>query len=141
MELGAYVAGLVNAVDKGMADEVAPYDLSTLEFILLRFCMERVECTATQMGEVVPSDAPRISRMVSRLVDMGLLSRRRLRSDRRMVMLRLTEQGRELTSLLLRRVRAYEAMLTENISEEEVDAFASIASKIIANHAALKQTQ
>ena len=139
VELGAYVAGLVNAVDKGIADEVAPYDLSTLEFSLLRVCMERVECTATQMGEVLPSDAPRISRMVSRLVDMGLLSRRRLRSDRRIIMLRLTEEGMELTSQLVRRVREYEAQLTESISEEELRDFASIASKIVANHASLKQ--
>ena len=139
VELGACVAGLVNAVDKGMADEVAPYDLSTLEFSLLRFCMEQVECTATQMGEVLPSDAPRISRMVSRLVDMGLLSRRRLRSDRRVIKLRLTEQGSELTSQLVSRVRAYEAMLTESISEKELRAFASIASKIVANHASLNQ--
>ncbi len=139
VELGACVAGLVNAVDKGMADEVAPYDLSTLEFSLLRFCMEQVECTATQMGEVLPSDAPRISRMVSRLVDMGLLSRRRLRSDRRVIKLRLTEEGRELTSQLVQRVRAYEEMLTESISEKELRAFASIASKIVANHASLNQ--
>ena len=135
------MSGLVNAVDKGMADEVAPYDLSTLEFSVLRICMENVECTATQMGEVLPSDAPRISRMVSRLVDMGLLSRRRLRSDRRVVMLRLTEEGRELTSQLVRRVRVYEAMLTDSISEEELRTFASIASKIIANHTSLKQPQ
>ena len=141
VELGPHVAGLVNAVDKGMADEVAPYDLSTLEFSLLRVCMERVECTATQMGEVVPSDAPRISRMVSRLVDMGLLSRRRLRSDRRVIMLRLTEQGTELTTQLVRRVQEYEALLTESISEEELRAFASIASKIVANHASLQQSR
>ena len=141
VDLGAYVSGLVNAVDKGMADEVAPYDLSTLEFSVLRLCMENVECTATQMGGVLPSDAPRISRMVSRLVDMGLLSRRRLRSDRRVVMLRLTEEGRELTSQLVRRVRVYEAMLTDSISEEELRTFASIASKIIANHTSLKQPQ
>ena len=140
-ELGAYIAGLVNVVDKGMADEVAPYDLSTLEFSLLRVCMERVECTATQMSEVLPSDAPRISRMVSRLVDMGLISRRRLRSDRRVIMLRLTEQGKELTSQLVWRVREYEALLTESISEEELRAFASIASKIVANHASLQQSR
>ena len=140
VDLGAYVADLVNAVDKGMADEVAPYDLSTLEFSLLRFCMERVECTATQVGEILPSDAPRISRMVSRLVDMGLLTRRRLRSDRRVIMLRLTEQGEELTSQLVRRVRVYEARLIENVSEEELRAFAAIASKIIANHTSLKPT-
>ena len=127
-ELGTYVASLVNAVDKGTAHEVGPYDLIPLEFNLLRACMEKGECTATQLAEILPVDTSRISRVVTRLVNM----RRSLR---------LTEKGNELTLQLHRRMQIYDAKLMEGISKEEIRAFASTAFKIIANYTALKQSQ
>ena len=64
--------------------------------------------------------------------------RRRLRNDRRIVMLRLSEQGRELTSLLDRRLAAYDARLIENIGEEELITFRSVILKILANQTAIE---
>jgi DNA-binding MarR family transcriptional regulator len=118
-----------------MAEELDPHGLTPLEFNLLRTCMEREECTATELAEELPVDASRISRIVTVLVDKDLLVRRRLRSDRRMVMLRLSDEGKELTSMLLERIQAYDAKLTQNISPEEMKVFAEAAAKIIANHA------
>ena len=60
----------------------------------------------------MPTDPSRISRMVTKLVDMGLLRRRRLRNDRRIVMLRLTPEGNELTSQLVEQAQLYYAALT-----------------------------
>ncbi len=140
-DLGACVAGLVNAVDKGTAEEVEPYDLLPLEFNLLRVCMEQGECTATQLAGILPVDASRISRVVTKLVDMGLLRRRRLRSDRRTVMLRLTEKGNDLTFQVHQRLQVYNAKLVEGVSEEEMRVFVATTSKILANYAALKQSQ
>ena len=103
--------------------------------------MEMGDCTATDLARVLPIDASRISRIVARLVDMDLLVRRRLRSDRRIVMLQLSPEGRELTSNLYRRIREHEARLTDGISEEELSALASITAKILANHAAMESPQ
>lgn len=135
IDLGKCIAGLVNTVTKGMAAELSPYDLNPLEFNLLRACMERGECTATELAAELPVDASRISRIVTVLVDKDLLVRRRLRSDRRMVMLRLSGEGKELTSMLLQHIQAYDAKLMKNISAEEIRAFAAASAKIIANHA------
>ncbi len=140
VNLGECVAGLINAVDKGMADEVAPYNLIPLEFGILRICLQRGECTATQLAEVLPTDASRISRMVTRLVNIGLLRRRRLRNDRRVVMLRLTEKGNELTFQVDQRVKTYDAKLVEGISDEEMQVFASITFRIISNYATLRRS-
>ena len=101
--------------------------------------MEMGECTATDLAKVLPIDASRISRIVSRLVDMELLARRRLRSDRRIVMLQLSREGKDLTSALYGRIQEYEAKLTDGISEEEMRTLESITAKILANHAALEQ--
>ena len=66
IDLGAHVDGLMNAVYKGMEQEVQPYGIALVELSLLRICMEQTEVTATELAEVLPVDASRISRMVKR---------------------------------------------------------------------------
>ena len=113
---------------------MAPYYITSLEYGVLRDCMIKGECTATELAATLPVDASRISRIVNTLVERGLLIRRRLRDDRRVVMLRLSDEGRELTSTLNQRMQAYNARLMENVAEEELSVFASVARKILANH-------
>ncbi len=139
-DLEECVAGLANAVDKGMAREVAPHNLTSMEFSLLRHCLED-ECTATHLAQVLPVDGSRVSRLVTGLVEKGLLRRRRLRSDRRIVMLRLSDQGRELTSRIIENMKSYDAILTEGIDEAELRVFVSVSARIIANHDALQEAE
>ena len=138
LDLAAHVDGLMNAVSKGIEEEVQPYGIGIVDLSLLRICMEQTEATATDMAEVLPVDASRISRIVNGLVEKGLLIRRRLRNDRRIVMLRLSDQGREMTSMLLRRIQAYNARLTKNIDGEDLKKFEAVASQIVANYAEMK---
>ena len=93
--------------------------------------MEEGELTATELARVLPVDASRISRLVTRMVDRKLLIRRRLRHDRRVVMLRLSEDGNELTAELRRRVQAYYSTITENVSDEEMRVFRSTVFKML----------
>ena len=133
------VAGLMTAVDRGMTEALAPHDLIPLEFRLLHFCMEMGECTATQIAEILPTDPSRISRLVHGLVQRGLLRRRRLTSDRRIVMLRLTGDGVELTRRLEQRVHDFYDALTEGIGEEELGAFMSSSLRMMENYDATKE--
>ena len=87
--------------------------------------------------QVLPVKISRISRIVAKLVDRGLMSRRGLRNDRRVVMLSLTEEGKTLTRELHRRVQAYDARLSEGVTEHEMAALASATSKVMANYATL----
>ena len=138
--MGTYMLDLLNAFEKGMAAEAAPFNLTPLEFNLLRICVEKGECTATQLAEVLPVDASRVSRLVAGLVDRRLLRRRRLRNDRRIVMLRVSEAGGELTSHLQLRMQTYYAKLAEGLSDREMRQFASSSLKIIANYEAMERT-
>ncbi len=139
MALERCVADLVNAVDKGVADEVSPYGLIASEFHLLRVCAE-APSAAMQLAEVLPVDASRISRMVTRLVNLGLLRRQRLRRDRRVVLLHLTDKGRDLTARVNQRVQIHVSGLLKGVSEDEMHVFESVTSKIVANYATLKQS-
>ena len=90
-DLGTCVTGLVNAVARGMAQIVAPHGLSHIDFALLRLFLGADEWTTTQLAETLPLAPSSISRSVTKLVNKGLVQRRRLLSDRRVVMLTLTD--------------------------------------------------
>ena len=137
VNLGVDIADLFNALDKIMAQEAAPHGITGMEYSLLWYCLER-ECTATQLAQVLPIDGSRISRVVTGLVDKGLLRRRRLRNDRRVVMLKLTEEGMEIISRITQNMQRYYTMLTEGIGEEEIRVFVSVTARIVANHAAMQ---
>lgn len=136
--MGKYVTDLIKVVTKGVEDELANHGIIPIEFSVLRLCLERTECTATDLAEELPIDASRVSRLVNRLVEKDLLVRRRLTEDRRVVMLSLSERGDELARYLLGQLWAYYASLTENINEDDLQQFASTASAIMANYEALR---
>ena len=136
-ELEACAIGLMNAVEMGISAEVGPHNLTSTEFSLLRACMNIGECTATQLAVLLPVDASRISRIVNGLVNKGLLVRQRQTYDRRVVMLRLTDEGYELTESLNQRVHSYDNRLMAGVTEEEMRAFVAITRKILANHEAI----
>ncbi len=131
------MAGLANAVERGLAKELAPYHLTPMEFNLLRFCLieQSEEITATQLAQMLPVDASRVSRIVTAVVDRGLLVRRRLPEDRRVVMLHLSSDGRDLTVRALAAMDAFVARLMEGIDEDDIQVFVSVFSKMVANHA------
>ena len=62
---------------------------------------------------MLPVDASRVSRIVTAVVDRGLLVRRRLPEDRRVVMLHLSEEGRDLTLRALGSMDAFVARLLD----------------------------
>ena len=138
-DLGSCVAGLVNTLAKETSDLVASRGLIPLDFALLRLFVGRERWTTTELAEVLLVKTSRISRVVGKLVDMGLMHRRRPRNDRRVVFLTLTKDGMALTLELYQRVQEYEARLSEGVSEDEMATFASVTSTIIANHSALKR--
>ena len=138
LDLGECVTGLANAVAKGTVDLMVPYGLIPLDFAILRAFLGREEWTTTQLAEALPVTLSRISRVVTKMVGMGLMRRRRLRSDRRVVALALTEEGKALTLELHRRVQAYDARLSVDVHEEELAVFASVLSKVMANYTTLQ---
>ena len=130
------MTGLVNAVARGMAEIVAGHGLTHIDFALLRLFLGVEEWTTTQLAEALPVGPPGISRSVTKLVDKGLVRRRRLLSDRRVVILTLTEEGLKLTRDLHGRVKAYDSTLCQGVSEEEMGVFISVSSRVMANYAA-----
>ena len=74
------------------------------------------------------------------LVNKGLLIRQRQTYDRRVVMLRLSDEGYELTESLNQRVQIYDNRLMDGVTQEEMQAFVAITRKILANHESIRQS-
>ena len=70
------------------------------------------------MAQALPLARSSISRTVTKPVDRGLIQRRRLLSDRRVVILTLTQEGMTLTQDLHRRVQAFEAEVCRSVSDK-----------------------
>ena len=129
------MTSLVNAVARGMARIVAVHGLTHIDFALLRLFLGVEEWTTTQLAEMLPLAPSGISRSVTKLVGMGLIQRRRLFSDRRVVILTLTEEGLKLTRELHVRVQKLDCRLCEGVSEEDMAVFVSVTSRVMSNYA------
>ena len=138
---GLRAISLSTAIIKALADEAAPHDIQPVEFNLLQYCSETGECTATQLARVLPIDASRISRIVTRLVEKGLLLRRRLPHDRRTVMLSLTDEGTRLVADLGKRVELYLLQLLDGYDEEGLRMVETVTVRMRANFTAMMETQ
>ena len=74
--LEQYATALVNAVAGGVDREAAAYDLTPTEFAAVRLFLTDLEWTATELAQMLSVDASSMSRVVSKLVDRGVLRRR-----------------------------------------------------------------
>ncbi len=122
-----------------MAEIVAPHGLTNIDFALLRLFLGVEEWTTTQLAQTLPLAPSGISRSLTKLVSMGLVQRRRLISDRRVVILALTKEGLKLTQVLYQRVQAYDSRLCEGVSEEQMAVFTCVCATVMTNYAALGQ--
>ena len=113
----------MNTVSRGVDREAAAFNLTPLEFALIGLLLVDLECTATGLTHMLSVNAPTISRVVNKLVDRGVLHRRRPRKDRRVVLLKLTEEGVALGLELHERAHSYEERLTRGISAEDQEVF------------------
>ena len=134
--IGQHAKALVNAVARGVDREAAAYDLTPTEFAAVRLFLTDLEWTASELSEILSVDASAMSRVVGRLVDRGVLRRRRPHEDRRLVFLKLTEKGVALGLELHGKAHSYEERFTRGIGAEDLKNCLATIKKIVANHAA-----
>ena len=135
--IGQYAKALVNSVTKEVDSEASACNLTPTEFAVIRLFLIEPEWTVTDLAQTLSVNISVMSRALSRLVEKGLLQRRRLCDDRRVVLLRLTEDGDSMALAFHERERSLEERLTRGIGAEEMENCLTTIRKIVANHAAL----
>jgi DNA-binding MarR family transcriptional regulator len=119
---------LRTALDGGFA----PLGLTTQQAgLLLRAAREDV--SPRQLAPELGTDTAGMTRLLDRLEDKGLITRRRHPEDRRSVVIEVTEKGRELVPSLGPVFGRVHRRLLAGFSEEEVRQLTALLGRMHAN--------
>lgn len=104
-----------------MADlsrELADLDLRPAEVTTLLVIAENPDCSQTEVGQALAIKRANMVPIISRLMERGLVERRRL--DGRSHALTLTDAGREAADNAAARIDRHEARFTDILASEDV---------------------
>lgn len=106
---------------------------SKSEIFALLFLDKRHEVTMTELVEYINSPMSTATGIVDRLVRNGYVKRDRGETDRRIVILKLTEEGNRFIKNLKDIISQYLDMVLNDLTEEEKEFLAHIVIKIVNN--------
>ncbi|MDF2889928.1 MAG: winged helix DNA-binding protein [Clostridia bacterium] len=104
---------------------------SKFELFTLLFLDKRKEITMTELVEYINSPMSTATGIVDRLVKNGYVTRERSETDRRIVMLRPTEEGTQLIKKLKELISGYLSIVLEDLTEDEKQSMTHIVFKIM----------
>jgi DNA-binding MarR family transcriptional regulator len=110
-----------------------PYGLTSVQWAPLMIISRGGNPTAASLARDLNTDTGAMTRMLDRLEAKGLLMRTRSATDRRVVELSLTEQGRELTTKIPHHLAAVYNSHLAGFSVEEFNQLKHLLRRIIAN--------
>ncbi len=105
-------------------------DLTSDQHFVLRYIHSKEECTSTELADVFHVKKSSVTAIINRLVNRGLIERRRDTDDRRIVYLSLSESGEELFELSQEKVHKLVASFIQKFDEEEIMQFMSTYEKL-----------
>lgn len=125
LDLGDYLPYLVNRVGTIIADQfgvtvLAPHRLSIAMWRVMAALASNGSQRQTDLADLTSIEASTLSRLVTRLVRMGLVSRTRSASSDREVEVKLSAKGRVLVARLIPIAREYEAAAIAGLTREEL---------------------
>ena len=128
MEIGRFFLSrkLRSTMHHGMAVELSPVQLQAIA--LLDEAVHRVGGLADHLGLAESS----VTRMVDRLEELGLTTRRPLPDDRRSVAVELTPAGREVAAQIAAGRRSYLTGILEALEPDERGELVRLFAKVAA---------
>lgn len=104
---------------------------SKFEIFAMLLLYKSSEVTMTELVEYINVPMSTATGIVDRLVKKGYIARERSEADRRIVVLKLTEEGSNLVKNLKDLIYKYLDMILQDLTEEEKQSMAHIAMKIM----------
>lgn len=118
--------------DELFAVHVGMSDLTPRQFAVLKAVAGSDEPSQTTLVEKTGIDRSTLADIVRRLVDKGLLQRKRTRRDARMYAVRLTERGQDSLRRAEPAAQATDDRLLAALPQREREAFLDALSRIVA---------
>lgn len=104
---------------------------SKSEIFTMLFLDKRTEITMTELVEYINTPMSTATGVVDRLVKSGYVERARSEADRRIVILRLTEEGTKLVKGLKDLISKYISIILEDLTEDERQFMIRIVFKVM----------
>jgi DNA-binding MarR family transcriptional regulator len=125
IDLGDYLPYLVNRVGTIIADQfgaeaLAPHGLSIAEWRVLAVLASNGGQRQIDLADLTSTEASTLSRLVTRLVRMGLATRARSANSNREVVVKLSAKGQTLVARLIPIAREYEAAAIAGMTAQEL---------------------
>jgi len=129
--IGYLVRRLHSTLSSRIEASFASHDFSLMQWILLMHLRDGLVRTAADIARELQHDSGALTRVLDQLESRGLIVRRRSSTDRRVVELDLTAQGRKVIAELLPTVvREINAALAP-LSRAEFDQFRRLLLKVV----------
>jgi MarR family transcriptional regulator, organic hydroperoxide resistance regulator len=125
LDLGDYLPYLVNRVGTIIADQfgaetLAPHGLSIVMWRVMAVLASNGDKRQIDLADLTSIDASTLSRIVTRLVQLGFVTRTRSASSNREVVVALSAKGSALVARLIPLGRAIEADASAGLSADEL---------------------
>lgn len=138
LRLDDYLPYLINRVGSALvlrftAEALVQHRLSIGMWRVLAVLSDNGAQRQVDLADMTSIDASTLSRLVTRIVRLGLVRRDRSRTNSREVLVQLTPKGRALVDRLIPVARELERVAAAGISEEELAVVRSVLRRMYAN--------
>src|ERR1700686_2474963 len=138
IDLGDYLPYLVNRVGTIIADQfggeaLAPHGLSIAMWRVMAVLASRGGQRQIDLADLTSIDVSTLSRLVTRLVAMGVVSRTRSANSTREVGVKLTAKGNAQVARLVPIAHEYEAAAIAGVRPEELAVVKNSLRRVFAN--------
>ncbi len=121
--LGYLVNHLARLFARALEQRLAKHGIALGQFPLLLVLWEEESLTQSEIARRLDIEQPTVANTLQRMERDGLIKTAADPSNRRRVLIRLTDRGRELEKALTTEARAVNAAAAKGMSEAVVDSF------------------
>lgn len=113
-----------------MLRDLMPEELTVDQFKTMRYLRHMGSCTSTELADIFCVGKSSITAIVNRLSDKGLIQRQPEQSDRRVINLRLTEEGGRLCGIMEQKVQQVLLGIINYFDDKEATVFIETYEKL-----------
>jgi DNA-binding MarR family transcriptional regulator len=135
VQLAHEIAEMVTQIQRSflvdLSTQVSRGNISIPQYTLLSFLNQSSGVTMSHLAELMEHTSPATTGLVDRLVSAGLVERFGNPTDRRQVLVKITEKGKELVEKIKANIVTKIVEISKDLEEEDVRAWVRIYRTIV----------
>ncbi|GAA0071007.1 MarR family transcriptional regulator [Clostridium sardiniense] len=129
---GHNINKLARYFNKDLNEKISSLGLYTSQWRIMLYLHEKKQCTQVELSHKLCVEAPTVTRTLTRMKTMGLISRKE-GQDKREKLIELTEKAYEMYPRLYEESNSVELKALKDIDKEELEIFDKVLEKMMKN--------